>query len=210
MLVDDGTKIAGRPYKGDLGTIKVGKGGRDLEKAEFHGSVDRKGHVSAPIGTIKDRWPGPAAECRVPVGDYTANIMDVIYDNLAITISNNYYVNAKGQSRGKETIYGMKVRKDKPYVLDFSNKPMVIFDKPSGNPSLRRGREVKFAAVMIDPKLDIMIRGLNDRSVMVDKEYKDSSGKVVQTLKRPKSLDPKVVIARADGEIVAEGVMPFG
>jgi len=24
------------------------------------------------------------------------------------------------------------------------------------------------------------------------------------------SLDPKVVIARADGEIVAEGVMPFG
>jgi len=24
------------------------------------------------------------------------------------------------------------------------------------------------------------------------------------------SLDPKVVIVRADGEIVAEGVMPFG
>jgi len=24
------------------------------------------------------------------------------------------------------------------------------------------------------------------------------------------SLDPKVVIARADGQIVAEGVMPFG
>jgi hypothetical protein len=63
---------------------------------------------------------------------------------------------------------------------------------------------------MIDPKLDIMIRRLDDRSVMVDKEYKDPSGKVLHTAKRPKSLDPKVVIARANGEVVAEGVMPFG
>jgi hypothetical protein len=63
---------------------------------------------------------------------------------------------------------------------------------------------------MIDPELDIMIRGLDDTSVMVDKEYKDSKGKVIHTAKRAKSLDPKVVITRADGEIVAEGVMPFG
>ncbi|MHC4707743.1 MAG: hypothetical protein ACYS8I_11745 [Planctomycetota bacterium] len=212
MLVENGTKIAGRPYKGALGTIKAGKGDRDLEKAEFNGSVNQAGNVSAPIGMVKENWPGPAAECEVPVGDYTANIMTVIYDNLAIKISNNYHTNAKGQSRGnREVVYGMKVRKDKPYVLDFSNKPMVVFDKPSkSQTSFSRGREIKFAAVMIDPELDIMIRGLDDRSVMVDKEYKDSSGRVLQTMKRPKSLDPKVVITRADGEIVAEGVMPFG
>ena len=137
--------------------------------------------------------------------------MDVIYDNLKITISNNYHTNAKGQTRGnRQVVYGMKVREGKPYVLDFSNRPMVIFDKPSGNTSFRRGREIKFAAVMIDPELDIMIRRLYDTSVMVDKEYKDSSGKIIDTVKRPKSLDPNVVIARADGEIVAEGVMPFG
>jgi hypothetical protein len=105
----------------------------------------------------------------------------------------------------------MKVRKDKPYMLDFSNEPMVVFDQPpKSRTSLKRGEKIKFAAVLIDPELDIMIRGLDDTSVTVEKEYKDSSGKVVHTAKRPKSLDPKVVITRADGEIVAEGVMPFG
>jgi len=55
-----------------------------------------------------------------------------------------------------------------------------------------------------------MIRRLYDTSVKVDKEYKDRDGKVIQTAKVNKSLDPKVVITRADGEVVAEGVMPFG
>ena len=211
MLIEEGTKIAARSYKGELGVIKVGKGGRELEKVEFNGSVYQQGKVSAPIGTIKEHWTSPVPECEIPVGDYTAHIMDVIYDNLSITISNNYHTNAQGQSRGKGIVYGMQVRKDKPYVLDFSNKPMVVFDEPSmSKTSFSRGEEIKFAAVMIDPKLDIMIRRLNDTSVKVEKEYKDNDGKVIHTAKVPKSLDPKVVIARADGEVIAEGVMPFG
>jgi hypothetical protein len=212
MLVEDGTKIAGRPYKGELGTIKVGKGGRDVEKVEFNGSVMQKGYASAPIGKIEGRGPSVASECEIPAGDYTPYIMTVTYDNLSITISNNYHTNAKGESRGnKEVVYGMQVRKDKPYVLDFSNDPMVVFDQPAqSRNSFSRGQEIKFAAVMIDPELDIMVRRLYDNSVMVDKEYKDSSGKVIHTAKRPKSLDPKVVISRSGGEIVAEGVMPFG
>ena len=88
---------------------------------------------------------------------------------------------------------------------------MVVFDQPPmSNTSFSRGQEIKFAAVLIDPKLDIMIRRLNDTSVKVDREYKDRDGKVIQTVKAYKSLDPKVVITRADGEVVAEGVMPFG
>ena len=211
MLVDDGAKIAGRPFRGEFGTIKVGKGGRDLEKAEFSGSVNQAANVAAPIGNIQNRRTGEVPECRIPVGDYTARYVSVKYDDLAISISNNYHTNAKGQSQGKEVVYGMKVRKDKPYVLDFSNEPMVIFDQPPmSQNSFSRGQEIKFAAVMIDPKLDIMIRRLNDTSVKVEKEYKDSNGKVIQTMKVNKSLDPKVLIARADGEIVTEGVMPFG
>ncbi|MBN2315742.1 MAG: hypothetical protein JXM79_17570 [Sedimentisphaerales bacterium] len=64
--------------------------------------------------------------------------------------------------------------------------------------------------MLVDPKLDIMIRGLDDTSVKVDKENKDATGKVYRTVKRDKSLDPKVVITRADGQVVAEGVLPFG
>ncbi|GAJ10022.1 unnamed protein product, partial [marine sediment metagenome] len=81
---------------------------------------------------------------------------------------------------------------------------------PKSKTSFSRGEEIKFAAVLIDPKLDIMIRRLNDTSVKVEKEYKDNEGKVIHTTKVNKSLDPKVVITRADGQIVAEGVMPFG
>jgi hypothetical protein len=211
MLIEDGTKIAARPYKGPLGTIMAGKGGRELEKVEFNGSVHQKANVAAPIGTIDERRTKPVTECTIPVGDYTSYIMHITYDNLDICISNNYHTNAQGQSGGKEIVYGMQVRQDRPYVLDFSNEPMVIFDQPPmSQTSFSRGQEIMFAAVLIDPKLDIMIRGLDDTSVKVDKEYKDADGKVIHTAKVSKSLDPNVVIARADGEVVAEGVMPFG
>jgi hypothetical protein len=211
MLIEDGNKIAARPYKGPLGTIKAGKGGRELEKVEFNGSVHQKDSVAAPIGIIEDYWTGPVSECRIPVGDYTAYLMKVTYDNLAIDISNNYHTNAQGQPGPKNIVYGMQVRQDKPYVLDFSNEPMVIFNQPPTNQTtFSRGAELKLAAVLIDPKLDIMIRGLDDTSVKVDKEYKDANGKVIHTAKVNKSLDPNVVIARANGEVIAEGVMPFG
>ncbi len=211
MTVDGGRKMAARPYKGELGLIQVGKGGRELEKAEFSGSVYKAGHISAPVGRLEDAWPGPVSECGIPVGDYTADMLHVTYDNLAITISNNYHTNAQGVRNGEDIVYGMTVRKDQPYVLDFSNEPMVVFDEPSADQtSFRRGSEIRFAAVLIDPKLDIMIRRLDDTSVMVDKEYKDAQGKVIHTARVRKSLDPKVVITRADGQVIAEGVMPFG
>ena len=210
-LIEDGNKIAARSYKGPLGTIKAGKGGRELEKVEFNGSLYQNKNVAVPIGKIKEPWPDPVTEYAIPVGNYTACIMSVTYDNLSIRISNNYHTNAQGKSAGKEIVYGMQVHEDKPYVLDFSNEPMVIFDQPSANQTtFSRGDQINFAAVLIDPKLDIMIRGLNDTSVKVDKEYKDANGKVIQTAKVSKSLDPNLVIARADGEVVAEGVMPFG
>jgi hypothetical protein len=207
VLVDNETRIAVRPYRGDIGTIKVGKGGRAIEKAEFNGSVMQAGSMSAPIGIINGRSTKPVSECVIPVGDYTSYIMHVKYDNLDICISNNYHTDAQGKSRGdRETVYGMAVCKDKPYVLDFSNKPVVVFDQPSkSKDSFARGEEIKFADVLVDPKLDIMIRGLDDKSVQVEKEL--TAGR---TYKRSKSLDPKVVITRADGEVVAEGVMPFG
>ena len=207
MLIDQGTKIAARPYKGQLGLLRVGKGNRQLEKAQFRGSIKQAGAVSVPVGTFKENWPEAVTEFTVPVGDYTPYLLHVTYDNLDICISNNYHTNAQGQSeREKQTVYGISIRKDQPYVLDFSNEPAVVFDEPREyKTTFKRGEEIKFAAVLVDPKLDIMIRGLDDTSVQVEKE---TSGGHKYT--RSKSLDPKVVITWADGESVAEGVMPFG
>ena len=199
MVIDDGTKIAARTYKGDVGVIKVGKGDRNVEKAEFSGSVKQASSVSvsAPIGETRERTLSAVTECQIPVGDYTADYLSVKYDNLSISISDNYHTNAQGQSSNdKKTVYGMKVRKDEPFVLDFSNEQVVIFDEPSrSTTSFSRGTEIKFAAVLVDPELDVMVRRLYD--------LQGNDGERV-------SLDPKVVITRADGEIVGEGVMPFG
>ncbi len=205
-LLEDGAKLAVRPYRGPLGTIKVGKGKRELNKVEFNGSVCQKGYVGAPIGTITGAWPGAVGECQIPVGDYTAYIMRVTYDNLAITISNNYHTNAQGRPSSENPVYGMAVRADQPYVLDFSNDPVVVFDQPPKDKAVfSRGAEIQFAAVLVDPKLDIMIRGLDDIGTQADQATPTG-----QKYRRPKSLDPKVVIVRADGEVVAQGVMPFG
>jgi hypothetical protein len=58
----------------------------------------------------------------------------------------------------------------------------------------------------VDPKLDIMIRNLDDTS---HKVTQDAAGKALG-YERNLSLDPQVIITRANGEKVAEGVMPFG
>ncbi|MHC4553330.1 MAG: hypothetical protein ACYSUT_11300, partial [Planctomycetota bacterium] len=211
------SKFAARLYAGDTGVFKVGKGGRDLEKAEFSGSVRSKEYAAA-VGDVSEGWSKPTSEYTIPVGDYNPAIMSVTYDNLSISISNNYHRNAKGVERGnpdRKEVYGFKIRKDTPYVLDFSNEPVVIFDTPAPDKNRFKvgekvGEEIKFAAVLVDAELDIMIRGLRDMSVEVEKEFKNPGGETTGTYKQKKSLDPSVVISRADGEVVAEGIMPYG
>lgn len=211
MLIEDGNKLAGRRYTGEFGTFKLGKGNRELEEINMSGSLSQAGYRSAPIGTISKRRVDKVTECSIPVGDYTLYLMSIKYDNLRISVSRSYYNNTGGRRSTSNIVYGMLVRKEKPYVLDFSNEPAIIFESPNKkNVSFDLGAEIKIAAVLIDPKLDIMIRGLDDTSVKVEKETKDDNGNVVRTRMVDKSLDPTVVITRSDGEIVADGIMPFG
>ncbi|OHB77906.1 MAG: hypothetical protein A2Z25_23185 [Planctomycetes bacterium RBG_16_55_9] len=77
------------------------------------------------------------------------------------------------------------------------------------NKRIRLGDNLEVKAVLIDPGLDIMIRRLNDTSQKQKKEYTTPDGQK-HSYEISLSLDPKVVITRANGEKVAEGVMPFG
>jgi len=209
--LDGCTRFAARPYTGPTGLFKVGKGTRQVKTLAMNGSVTGQ-QYTAPVGDLDEfGWTENCAECRLPVGDYYPAIMSVAYDNISITISNNYHRDQSGKEMGtRPRVYGFKVRSDAPCVLDFSNEPVVIFDEPAPDANrFKRGDEVKFAAVLVDPELDIMIRGLRDTSVEVEKEFTDSDG-TKHTFKQDKSLDPTVTIARADGSVVAEGVMPFG
>ncbi|MBN2315008.1 MAG: hypothetical protein JXM79_13840 [Sedimentisphaerales bacterium] len=108
-----------------------------------------------------------------------------------------------------DRIFGIQIREDKPFVFDFSNKPEVLFASPAKDCRIRLNEELTVKAVLIDPKLDIMIRGPTDTSRKKKRERSSVDGRKYTSWEQI-SLDPKVIIKRANGEKVAEGVMPFG
>jgi hypothetical protein len=109
----------------------------------------------------------------------------------------------------RRRVYAIQIRKDKPFVLDFSNKPEVVFASPAKDQTLKPGDTMRVAAVLTDPGLDIMIRGVNDTGRKQKEVYKLAEGKE-HSYERPLALDPKVTITNSSGKQVAEGKMPFG
>jgi len=126
---------------------------------------------------------------------------------LEVSIMQKSHSDGKPRDRaGRPPVYGIQIRKDKPFVLDFSNKPDVMFASPARDQRVKLGDTLEVKAVLIDPQLDLMIQRLNDTT---RKQTKTPDGKPLG-YERDWSLDPTVLITRANGEKVAEGVMPFG
>ena len=197
-----GEQLTVRPYPGDLGTFEIGPGGRAITNLTVAGSLEAK-ELAVPVGgDLEGGSPKPAPRCELPVGDYLPNYITVQFGRLRIEISQNYHSDGKPRDRGgRDRVYGMTVRKGQPYVLDFSNKPDVMFASPARGQRFKPGDSIEVKAVLVDPKLDFMIRGLEDATR--EKASPESRGRYL-------ALDPKVLITRANGEKVAEGVMPFG
>ena len=205
-----GDKLIVRPYEGQLGTFEVGAGGRDIQEMAIQGSLRSEDTAVAVGGEMERGFPKPTKSCRLPVGDYLPAIVTVTFGRLRITVSNNYYPDGQRRGQGSSPdIYGIKIREDKPFIFDFSNKPEVLFVSPAKDHRIKLGQELKVESVLIDPELDIMIRGLTDTSRKQKREYATPNGQK-RTIEIDKSLEPKVLITRADGEKVAEGTMPFG
>jgi len=205
----EGDKLLVRSFEGDFGTFEVGAGGRKIEEIGMQGSLRSKDTSVAAGGELENGWPKPAKSCRLPVGDYLPSYLTIIFGRLRISVSNNYYSDGQRRRGSRTDVYGIKVRQDKPFIFDFSNKPEVIFVSPAKDHRVKLGQELKVEAVLIDPELDIMIRRLYDTTRKEKKEYATPDGQK-RTFERDVSLDPKVIITRANGEKVDEGVMPFG
>ncbi len=191
----EGDKLFVWTYDGPFGTFEIDAGGRDIEDMSAQGGLQaEKMAVSISYELGKDERPGNAHSFRLPVGDYLPSYMTVKYGDLQISMSQSYHSDGKPRDTENRTwVYGIKIREDKPFVFDFSNDPAVVFASPARDHRVKRGEELTVAAVLTDPVLDIMLRRLHDTS---------GSGS--------NSLDPKVTITRADGEVVDEGTMPFG
>ena len=126
-----------------------------------------------------------------------------------MTISDNYHTDGKRQDRHKQRKFTVQIRQDKPFILDFSNKPEVMFAGPAKDSVFKPGDQVEVYAVLIDPALDIMIRGINDTRQKIKEEIDLGDGKK-EIREKDKSLDPVVIITDSSGKTVAEGPMPFG
>jgi hypothetical protein len=203
-----GDELTVHPYQGDLGTFEIGPGTRTMtNNFGVSGSFEGLDRTVAVGGDIQQGRPVEAIRCQLPVGDYLPEFLTLQFGRLSINLSQNYHSEGKRQSReGRPDVFGITIRKDCPFVLDFSNQPAVMFASPAPNQRIKLGDTVMVMAVLVDPQLDIMIRGLTDTS---RKQTKDAEGKPLG-YERNLSLDPTVMITRANGEKVAEGVMPFG
>jgi hypothetical protein len=203
-----GDKLTVEPYKGDRGVFKVGPGGRELDKMTVRGSLGNLTRAVV-VGKLQEDWPEPVEQAELPVGDYTARTLSFELGKLRVGLSSNYHADGKPRGRDGEPIRGIKIRNDKPFIFDFSNKPAVMFASPARNQQFKPGEEIGVKGVLIDPTMDLMIRDLDDTSQKEEEELHFGDGEK-HTITRDKSLDPTVTITDSAGKPVAEGVMPFG
>jgi hypothetical protein len=209
-----GDQLLVRRYDGPLGILELDPGRRDVKRFQMMGELQsRTAVIGVGYGCMDDKgMPQGVRRCEIPVGDYCPSFMTVSLGKIRFTFSDNYYQTASGRTGfDPGTRYNMAIRAEKPFVLDFSNKPVVVFREPltNGRPLLFPGTPLRIEAVLVEPVRNIMIRRLEDMSHPEKRSYKTPDGQEM-TYEQGVSLDPKVTIARANGEIVAEGTMPFG
>lgn len=248
-----GDKLFVRPYNGEFGTFKIGSGWRLIFNKKMSGSLLSKDAALAVGRELELNRPKEAQSCSIPVGDYLPSILDIELGPMSICVSDNYHSDGKSRDKGgRPPVCGIKIRKKKSFVLDFSKKPDVIFASPVADHRVRLGDQLIVNAVLVDPELDIMIRDIKVKPSYADSTLviKLSIGILIipsilwlllPRLRRRyrflpllsvlgavvlvgclialqalgprlnyEKINPRVLITRADGEKVAEGVMPFG
>jgi hypothetical protein len=153
--------------------------------------------ATVPIGTRPNvaGGLGTVREGEAPPGDYLPMVMHFRIGRLAFMLSDNYHTDGKerGALEGPRG-YPITIRADRPFVLDFSNRPEVMFVSPASQQTFKPGDDVTVKAVLTDPVLGTMIRRLYDASA--PEKWQD--------------LEPTVAIADSSGRTLARGTMPFG
>ncbi len=207
LATPPGDKLTVQIYRGPFGVFKVGPGDRKLKDISFQGSFyGRKAFIT--VG------PGPAnsdgkkmSECKLPVGNYYNFYLSIDYGGLQVAVGSNYQ-----RQPGAAPPQGLQIRADKPFVLDFPNKPEIGFQSPPADKAVKLGATVRIATLLVDPKLGIMVRGLTDPTRKMKKTFMYRVGKEMKehVYEVPFSYEPTITITDSSGKNVAEGVMPFG
>lgn len=133
-----------RRYRGELGILRIGPGNRQITEVGMSGSLASEKHAGVPIGRLPcadDYYLWDVRECEVPVGDYCPRQLSFHYGHLAVSLSNNYHTDGKRHGADEKSIvYAIKIRKDRPFVLDFSNRPESDVCRSGQGPDVQVGR----------------------------------------------------------------------
>ncbi|MFC1782037.1 right-handed parallel beta-helix repeat-containing protein [Planctomycetota bacterium] len=183
-----GDKLTIRPFEGKFGIFEVGPGDRDISRITVDGEL-YSGEITIPIKRDPARLTEGKVSYEVPVGDYIPQVLSFQYGNLSLMILANYH-DYEGVASSDRLQHNIKIREDKPFVLDFSNEPKIEFVTLQDKQRVKVGTDLMIDAVLIDPEVDFKFRLISA----------PGEGQ----------LDPTVTIRRTNGEKVGEGVMPFG
>ena len=147
-------------------------------------------------------------QCRLPEGKYQPYYLTVDYGSVSVRLSYCYY--DKSGQRMTQPPFRIDIREDQPFVLDFSTEPAVAFTTPAKGHVARPGDKVLFKAVIMDPELGFMVRGIYDTTKEIGKRTaRNAQGETV-SVPSYATLNPTVSITDSDGKEVASGPMPFG
>jgi len=195
-----GDKLFVRPYDGPLGDFEIG--GPKFQTT----ALTAGGHLQSRDTIIPVNGP----KCRLPVGDYSLAYLTVAHQGLTFAIQQN--IHGDGAFRGKlyhQPAYPIPIREGTCFVLDFSHSPQIVFACPSRDHRARVGENLFVEAVLADPALDFVVCNLSYTPPQPAAGPAEPPAHTrAQT--RNTTLPPQVTISRANGEVVARGVMGYG
>jgi hypothetical protein len=205
----NGDELRLSPYRGDLGIFEIVPANKEVKDRGVLGVLMGKERTVVFGGpAMSSPPPEPkAAQHKLPVGDYSGYYLALRVGNAAATLRQNAYYESRTPGGPEPNVH---IAKDKPLVLDFSQKPKVVFTTPPAGTPVRTGDTVMIRAILIEPTLDLRFLGLEDKSRKTgEMKYMGADGKPV-SMARFASLDPDIAILDSTGKKVAEGKMPFG
>lgn len=203
----NGDRLFVRPYSGERGVLEVSAGKRDIKEMGLTGILQSKGSM-LPLGEMSYPLPverARVAKYRLPVGEYQAMLLNVDYGRLQVSLRSNYNRPAvAGKMPGS-----IEIRKDKPFVLDFSEKAEMQFLNPPKGKVFKPGDAITLSAMLAIPEKSLQLSGLTDTSKKIGELKYMIDGKP-QTVPRYAPLEPEVVITNSAGKKLGGGKMPFG
>lgn len=205
-----GDRLIVKQYDGNFGVLRLGSGGRDIKDFNMWGQLESE-NTYLVVGRLTNDLaiPESVREWRTPVGDYFTPSLTIKFGGLRIYASYNNHSDGVPSDWERARAYNIKIRKDEPFVLDFSNEPEVMFASPAKDQTFKVDEEIEVKAVLIDPILDIMIRELDD-TTRTQEEFVELPDGTKRTVTGRLSLDPMVTITNSSGKVVSAGKMPFG